>query len=109
METLKQLFMQSTSAREFVVRAFESRRKENRHFTLQAFAIRAHFKSRSYPHLILTGKRSITLKNCDQIALGLNLCPELAEAFRIQVTLEKRPESESLKQQMAEIKARFNV
>lgn len=104
MENLKQIFLESANSHDFLIRSFTALRSQNRHFTLAAFAKRAGFKSRSYPHLLLSGKRSVNLKNCDQISMGLKLPRELATAFRIQVQLEKNPGAEYLIHELNDLK-----
>lgn len=100
-------FLESNTAHEFMVRCYLELRRTNRHFTLAAFAQRAGFKSRSYPHLLLSGKRTVNLKNCDQIAMGLKLPHELAQAFRMQVQIEKNPANEPLVHELKELKTRL--
>lgn len=107
MENLAQIFLESANAHEFLIRSFSALRQENRNFTLAAFAKRAGFKSRSYPHLLLSGKRTVNLKNCDQISMGLKLPRELAIAFRIQVQLEKNPGSEYLVHELNDLKSKL--
>jgi uncharacterized protein (TIGR02147 family) len=107
--SLNEIFVASQSSREFLEQAFREIRKTKKRFSLERFAQLAGFKSRSYPHLLITGKRKINTNNCEQIISGLQLRGALAEAFRIRVSLDTNPDCPKLKDKLIRLKKRLSL
>jgi len=98
-EGFAKILLASPSASEFLREAFRDLQSTNSNFTYEKFAAKAGFKSKSHGHLIISGKRTLNLKNVDQVSMGLGLTGQVAAAFKLFVAHEQNPEDREVLRQ----------